>query len=79
MCSDDVNVLYPKFALTPAVALFIATVIRLERYRFNYGRKWHLTRMRSAVIKLPAKANGSPDWQFAERFVESLPFSGRIA
>ncbi len=39
-CSDDVNVLYPKFTLTPAIALFIATVIRLERYRFNYGRKW---------------------------------------
>lgn len=77
-CSDDVNVLYPKFSLTPAIALFIATVIRLERYRFNYGRKWHLTRMRAAVLRLPAKENGTPDWQYVKRYIESLPFSSQI-
>ncbi|MDQ2839960.1 MAG: restriction endonuclease subunit S [Acidobacteriota bacterium] len=77
-CSDDVNVLYPKFPLTPAIALFIATVIRLERYRFNYGRKWHLNRMRSAVIRLPAKSDGTPDWEYIERYIGSLPFSSQI-
>jgi len=36
--TDDVNVLYPKgFPLTPATALFICTIIRMEKYRFNYG------------------------------------------
>jgi hypothetical protein len=49
-CSDDVNVLYPKFQLDSAIALFIATIIRLEKYRFNYGRKWHLERMAEAEI-----------------------------
>ncbi|MFB3813095.1 MAG: restriction endonuclease subunit S [Terriglobales bacterium] len=78
-CSDDVNVLYPKFTLTPAIALFIATVIRLERYRFNYGRKWHLDRMRSAVIKLPALSTGEPDWVYMRRFIESLPFSSQLS
>lgn len=42
--SDDVNVLYPKFALTPEVALLTCTVIRKEKYRFSNGRKWHLER-----------------------------------
>jgi hypothetical protein len=37
-CTDDVNVLYPRFGLNPKIALFIATIIRRERYRFNYGR-----------------------------------------
>jgi hypothetical protein len=77
-CSDDVNVLYPKFNLTPATALFIATVIRLERYRFNYGRKWHMERMRSAVLRLPAKTDGTPDWKYMENYVGSLPFSSQI-
>jgi hypothetical protein len=77
-CSDDVNVLYPRFTLTPAVALFIATIIRLERYRFSYGRKWHLERMRAASIRLPSKAHDAPDWQFMEQYVKSLAFSRNV-
>jgi len=77
-CSDDVNVLYPKFTLTPAVALFIAAIIRLERYRFNYGRKWHLERMTTAIIRLPSTPDGTPDWQYIEGYIKSLPFSSQI-
>jgi Type I restriction modification DNA specificity domain len=78
--TDDVNVLYPKgFKLTPATALFVCMVIRLEKYRFSYGRKWHLERMREALIGLPAKPDGHPDWTFMQSFVESLPFSSQIA
>lgn len=77
--TDDVNVLYPKgFTLTPATALFICTVIRMEKYRFNYGRKWHLERMREAVIKLPVTDKGKPDWAYMESYIESLPYSSQI-
>ncbi len=76
--SDDVNVLYPKFAMTPAIALFIATLIRKEKYRFNYGRKWHLERMTESEIQLPVLADGSPDWTYMNQLVESLPFSSQI-
>lgn len=72
--TDDVNVLYPRdFKLTPATALFICTVIRLEKYRFNYGRKWHLERMREAVIRLPSTQAGAPDWLSMQSFIEQLP------
>ncbi len=77
-CTDDVNVLYPKFDLTPAVGLFVATVIRLEKYRFNYGRKWHLERMAQAEIRLPVKDDGTPDWDFMERYIKTLPYSSQI-
>ena len=76
-CSDDVNVLYPKFPLTSAIALFVTTVIRLEKYRFNYGRKWHLERMRAAVVRLPQK-DGNPNWEYMEHYIKSLPFSSQI-
>lgn len=77
--TDDVNVLYPKgFKLTPETALFICTVIRLEKYRFNYGRKWHLERMREAVIKLPVTADGTPDWAFMEQYIKTLPYSSQL-
>jgi len=77
-CSDDVNVLYPRFTLTPEKALFVCTVVRLERYRFSYGRKWHLERMKMASIRLPSDADGAPDWTFMESYIKSLPFSSQI-
>lgn len=77
-CSDDVNALYPKFKLTPAIAMFLNTIIRLEKYRFSFGRKWHLERMQEAEIYLPAQQSGEPDWDFMERFIKSRPFSSQI-
>lgn len=77
-CSDDVNVLYPKFSLTPAVGVFLVTVIRQERFRFNFGRKWHLERMATTAIRLPAQADGNPDWSWMERYVNSLPYSSQL-
>jgi hypothetical protein len=75
--SDDINVLYPKFELTPSIALFLATIIRKEKYRFNYGRKWDSNRMRMSHIKLPTK-NSLPDWEYMTSFVQTLPFSSQI-
>lgn len=72
--SDDVNVLYPKFDLSVFSGLFIAAVIRLEKFRFNYGRKWHLERMAASTIKLPALKGGGLDINYMETFIKSLPF-----
>lgn len=72
--SDDVNVLYPKFKMNIYTALFISTVIEKEKYRFNFGRKWHKERMEKSQISLPQK-NGNPDFQFMENFIKSLPYS----
>ena len=78
--TDDVNVLYPKgFTLTPGTALFLCAVIRLEKYRFSYGRKWHLERMRESIIRLPATATGQPDWDVMQSFIEQVPFSSQLA
>jgi hypothetical protein len=76
--SDDVNVLYPKFKLTPSTAMFLISMIRKEKYRFNYGRKWHLERMEQSFIKLPVQPNGAPDWDFMEQYIKTLPFSSQI-
>jgi hypothetical protein len=76
--SDDVNVLYPKFALDLPIAMFICTLIRAEKYRFSYGRKWGLERMKVSTIKLPVLPNGRPDLKLMRRFVETLPFSSQL-
>jgi len=76
--SDDVNVLYPKFDMTPLIAMFLCAVIRLEKFRFSYGRKWRLGRMKESIIKLPTAKNGKPDWAFMEGYIKSLPYSKSI-
>jgi hypothetical protein len=53
-------------------------VIRLEKYRFSYGRKWHLERMLKSEIRLPATKTGDIDVSAMETFVDTLPLSAEI-
>lgn len=76
--SDDVNVLYPKFEMNQYIGLFIASLIQLEKYRFNYGRKWHLERMSSSVIYLPTIKDKTPDFNFMETYIKTLDYSKQI-
>jgi type I restriction enzyme M protein len=56
--SDDVLVLVPKTPLTPAAAHFLCALIRAERFRFSYGRKWNMERMKQSVMRLPITSGG---------------------
>jgi len=77
--SDDVNVLYAKgWTLNKYIALFIASVIKANRYKFSYGRKWTLNKMKESPIKLPITAKGAPDWDYMEKYIKTLPFSDKI-
>lgn len=76
--SDDVNVLYPLFNMTKYSALYIITVIKFEKYRFNYGRKWHKERMEKSYIKLPVTSTGDLDINFMEQFIKTLSYSKLI-
>ena len=78
--SDDVNVHYPNgWELNPAIGIFICTVIRNEKYRFSYGRKWKLDRMEESEIWLPSDNDGNPDWQYMEDYIKSLPAGDKLA
>ena len=77
--SDDVNVLYADgWDLNKYIALFIVTAIKANRYRFSYGRKWTLDKMKDSVIKLPKSMDDHPDWTYMENYIKSLPYSDRI-
>ena len=77
--TDDVNVLYPKFKrFNKYIALFICTIIKREKYRYSYGRKWILENMNSTVIKLPKGKNGQPNWDFMEDYIKCLPYGDRL-
>ena len=76
--SDHVEKLTPKFPMNDYVALFLATIINMEQYRYNYGRKCSQSRLREAEIKLPATSKGDPDFAYMERYIRTLPYSSNL-
>lgn len=79
LASSDVTVLKVKNKeLTPALAVFLITLIRQEGEKVNYGRKWGITRMKESDILLPILEDGSPDWDLMESYINSLPYSKYI-
>ena len=77
--SDDVNVLYADgWELNKHTAMFVITVIKANRHKFSYGRKWTLEKMKESTIKLPKAQDGSPDWAYMGQYIKSLPYSDKI-
>jgi hypothetical protein len=79
-CStEDVHVFNPKFTLNPFIAMFLVSLIRQERFRYSYGRKWGLGRMNETSMMLPVDHRGQPDWAFMEDYIKSLPYSKSLS
>ena len=62
-------------------AMYLVTVLDLERPKFSFGRKRKPT-LASTKIQLPAtqKDDGTyePDWQYMEDYIKSLPYADLI-
>lgn len=78
-CStEDVHVFIPKFDLNIYIAMFLVPLISREHYRYSYGRKWGLERMKKSTIKLPVDSKVQPDWDKIEKYIKGLPFSSNL-
>ena len=70
--TDDVNVLYPKFNMSEDIALFFAPIIKCVGGLHEYDDKWKLDDMKQDAIKLPIKADGSPDFEYMETYIQKI-------
>jgi len=70
----DVRILTPKFKLNKYIGLFIVTIMKLEKPKYNYSRKMGTGKLKKMKVRLPAK-NNSPDYDFMENYIKSLPYS----
>lgn len=73
----DLYLLYPKETISIPAKLFLVTVIKANKYRYNYGRQANVT-LPLLKLRLPSKADGKPDWQFMENYITSLPYGDRL-
>ena len=46
--------------------MFFNVIIRMDEFRFCYGRTLSIDRFKQLIIKLPATPEGEPDYQFME-------------
>ena len=78
--SNIVSTLKPKkdTKFNKYIAMFFIPIIELEKFRYGYGRKFSVERVRATVIKLPATPEGEPDYQFMEDYIKTLPYSKYI-
>ncbi len=78
-CSHDINPLYLKNrTLNVYIAMFLITLIKAEKYRWGFGRKWRPSRMPSSIIKLPVDQDGKPDWIYMENYIKNIKFSSQL-
>lgn len=61
--------------LNDYIAMFICTLIREESSKYSYGRKYSVERVRNTILRLPSTPEGTPDYEFMEEYIKSLPYS----
>lgn len=71
--STDVEVLYNN-KLNKYNALFICTILKLEKFKWDYGRKPKSDKVFKTIIKLPVKNinDEEPDWEYMETFIKEM-------
>ncbi len=77
IASDHVEKLVPKFEMDDYLAMFLVTIINMEQYRYNYGRKCSQSRLKETRIKLPASRNKA-NWNLMRDYIRSLPYSNNL-
>lgn len=67
--STDVEALYND-KLNTYNALFIVTILKMQKLKYGYGRKPKNGKLYETVIKLPA-CNDEPDWKYMEDYIKN--------
>lgn len=75
--SNDAEALYNN-NLNVYNAMFIVSVMQMEKIKYGYGRKPKNNKVYDTKIKLPADSNGQPDWLFMENYIKSLPYGDKL-
>ena len=69
--SDDVNVLYPKFAMNRHIAFFIIPVLKKAGQKYAFIDKWKKEDMERDCISLPVDDNHQPDFSYMESYMKN--------
>ncbi len=75
--SDEVNI-FKHERLNKYTGLFVATIMKQNKYKYSFGRKAFKNKFTKDRIQLPVDLQDNPDWQFMEDYIKSLPYSSNL-
>ena len=75
---DNVHTLISKDNLNKYTLLFICSVIKIEEFKYDYGRQVRINRLKKVKIKLPIDQFNNPNYKFMEEYIKSLPYSSNL-
>ena len=58
--------------LNEYTGLFICTLLKLEKYRYSYGRAYIINLIKNTELYLPVDCNENVDWKYMENYMRSL-------
>jgi hypothetical protein len=73
----DLYVLTPKKEIDIFAKLFLCTIIKVNAYKYAYGRQANKT-LKKLVLMLPVKTDGTPDFEYMSSFMNKLKFADLI-
>lgn len=60
-------------------ASFLISLLNMEKYRYPvFGRAFSKELIQETMLPLPINEKGTPDYEFMERYIQSLPYSSNI-
>lgn len=71
-CNDNVKILEPKFNMDKYMGLYISTLLRNEKYRYNYGRITSKERLDNMILNLPVNENLEIDWVYLSEYIKKI-------
>lgn len=77
VCGDHIVVCRAEW-LNLYTGLFLVSLLKREKYKYNYGRAFKMDLISNTKVKLPTKSDGTPDFNHMEHYMKSLPYGDRI-
>lgn len=77
VCGDHIVVCRAEW-LNLYTGLFLVSLLKREKYKYNYGRAFKMDLISNTKVKLPTKSDGTPDFNYMEHYMKSLPYGDGI-
>lgn len=75
--SDEISILKNQ-NMNKYSALFLATIIGANKWKYKFGRKAFQNKFINEEIEVPVNEKEEIDWDFMEKYIKSLPYSMKI-
>lgn len=75
--SDEISIMKNK-DMNKYSALFIVTIFKQNKFKYQFGRKAFYNKYKDESIILPVDGNENINWKYMEEYIKSLPYSDRI-